>query len=111
MNLRLLLTGAVIPLALLAGRPAMAAAADPMADAFTQAASKYEVPRDLLVSVAYSETHLDGHKGQPSASGGYGVMHLVTSKTLDRAATLTKKPASALKSDDAANIAGGAAVL
>ncbi|MEQ4723672.1 peptidoglycan recognition family protein [Nonomuraea sp. B19D2] len=111
MNLRILLAGAVIPAALVAGQPATAASADPMADAFAKAAATYEVPRDLLVSVAYSETHLDGHKGEPSASGGYGVMHLVAAKTLDRAATLVKKPLSALKSDDAANIAGGAAVL
>ncbi|MET9252100.1 nucleoside transporter, partial [Nonomuraea sp. NPDC003709] len=90
MNLRILLTGAaVIPLSMLVGQPAGAAAADPMTDAFTKAASTYEVPRDLLVSVAYSETHLDGHQGQPSADGGYGVMHLVTAKTLDKAATLT----------------------
>ncbi|MEW1839909.1 N-acetylmuramoyl-L-alanine amidase [Nonomuraea angiospora] len=112
MNLRMILTGAaVLPLSLLVGQPAGAASADPMADAFAKASSTYEVPRDLLVSVAYSETHLDGHKGRPSASGGYGVMHLVTAKTLDKAATLTKKSASVLKSDDAANIAGGAAVL
>ncbi|MFB9628496.1 N-acetylmuramoyl-L-alanine amidase [Nonomuraea helvata] len=113
MKIRMILTGAVIPLAMLAGtgHPASAAAADPLADAFAKAAAAYEVPRDLLVSVAYSETHLDGHKGQPSADGGYGMMHLVTSKTLDRAVTLTKKPLSALKADDAANIAGGAAVL
>ncbi|MBB5775424.1 N-acetylmuramoyl-L-alanine amidase [Nonomuraea jabiensis] len=112
MKLRILLTGAaVLPLSLLVGQPAGAASADPMTEAFAKAASTYEVPRDLLVSVAYSETHLDGHQGQPSADGGYGVMHLVTAKTLDKAATLTKQPLSALKSDDAANITGGAAVL
>ncbi|MFC4014989.1 N-acetylmuramoyl-L-alanine amidase [Nonomuraea purpurea] len=103
----------LIPLALLAGQqPAGAATADdPMTGAFARAAATYEVPRDLLVSLAYAETHLDGHDGEPSASGGYGVMHLVASRTLDRAATITKQPASTLKSDDAANITGGAAVL
>ncbi|MGN9843302.1 N-acetylmuramoyl-L-alanine amidase [Nonomuraea sp. H19] len=109
-----LLTGALIPLSLLMGQPAANASADPMTDAFARAATTYEVPRDLLVSLAYAETHLDGHAGEPSASGGYGVMHLVsnpTTKTLERAATLTKQPVSALKSDDAANITGGAAVL
>ncbi|WP_084958168.1 N-acetylmuramoyl-L-alanine amidase [Thermoactinospora rubra] len=109
-----LLTGALIPLALLAPPPAGASSAEPMAAAFDSAATAYEVPRDLLVSLAYAETHLDGHGGEPSASGGYGVMHLVsnpTTHTLERAATLTGKPASALKTDDAANIAGGAAVL
>ncbi|MEV5894399.1 N-acetylmuramoyl-L-alanine amidase [Nonomuraea fuscirosea] len=107
-----LLTGALIPASLLIGHPAAAtAAADPVSGAFAKAAATYEVPRDLLVSLAYAETHLDGHAGEPSAGGGYGVMHLVTSRTLERAATLTERPVSALKSDDAANIAGGAAVL
>jgi hypothetical protein len=107
-----LLTGALIPVTLLVGQPAVSAsAADPMSAAFARAATTYEVPRDLLVSLAYAETHLDGHDGEPSASGGYGVMHLVASRTLERAATVTKQPVSALKSDDAANIAGGAAVL
>ncbi|MEU7740778.1 peptidoglycan recognition family protein [Nonomuraea sp. NPDC049158] len=109
-----LLAGALIPLSLLTGQPAGAASADPMTDAFARAATTYEVPRDLLVSLAYSETHLDGHRGQPSASGGYGVMHLASNPvthTLERAATLTKQPVSALKADAAANITGGAAVL
>ncbi|MFD1538446.1 N-acetylmuramoyl-L-alanine amidase [Nonomuraea guangzhouensis] len=109
-----LLVGALIPLSMLTGQPAGAVSADPMTDAFARAATTYDVPRDLLVSLAYSETHLDGHRGQPSASGGYGVMHLVSNPvnhTLERAATLTKQPVSALKADDAANITGGAAVL
>ncbi|MFI7059068.1 N-acetylmuramoyl-L-alanine amidase [Streptosporangium canum] len=109
-----LLAGSLIPLSLLIGPPASAAPADPMADAFTRASATYEVPRDLLVTLAYAETHLDGHHGAPSASGGYGVMHLVsnpTTHTLERAATLTGQPLPALKADDAANITGGAAVL
>ncbi|MEV0390406.1 peptidoglycan recognition family protein [Nonomuraea sp. NPDC050643] len=106
-----LVAGALIPLSLVVAGPAAAVTAGPMADAFAGAATTYEVPRDLLVSLAYAETHLDGHRGEPSASGGYGVMHLVSSKSLERAATLTGKAASALKTNDAANIAGGAAVL
>jgi hypothetical protein len=107
-----LLAGALIPLPLFMGQAT--AAADPMADAFARAATTYDVPRDLLVSLAYAETHLDGHDGEPSMSGGYGVMHLVsnpTTRTLERAATLTGQSVAKLKSDDAANIAGGAAVL
>nr|WP_311132552.1 peptidoglycan recognition family protein [Nonomuraea gerenzanensis] len=101
-----------MPATLLMSGPAAAASADgPVAGAFAEAAGTYEVPRDLLVSLAYAETHLDGHDGEPSASGGYGVMHLVASRTLERAATLTGEPVADLKSDDAANIAGGAAVL
>ncbi|WP_433238091.1 N-acetylmuramoyl-L-alanine amidase [Streptosporangium sp. CA-135522] len=109
-----LLAGTLIPLSLLVGQPASAAPAGPMTDAFASAAAAYEVPRDLLVTLGYAETHLDGHSGEPSASGGYGVMHLVSnpiSHSLERAAALTKQPVSALKADDAANITGGAAVL
>ncbi|MEU4835417.1 N-acetylmuramoyl-L-alanine amidase [Streptosporangium sp. NPDC023615] len=88
--------------------------AGPLADAFARAAAAYDVPRDLLVALAYAETHLDGHDGEPSASGGYGVMHLVsnpTTRALERAAELTGRPAATLRHDDAANILGGAAVL
>ncbi|MFE3452579.1 N-acetylmuramoyl-L-alanine amidase [Nonomuraea sp. NPDC059194] len=110
-----LTAGLVLLLGLAPGLIAPAAAAtDRMSEAFDRAATTYEVPRDLLVSLAYAETHLDGHDGQPSASGGYGVMHLVsnpTADTLERAATLTDQPVATLKIDDAANIAGGAAVL
>ncbi|WP_043615611.1 golvesin C-terminal-like domain-containing protein [Nonomuraea candida] len=86
----------------------------PLSAAFAKAAAAHDVPRDLLVALAYAETHLDGHNGEPSASGGYGVMHLVsnpTTRSLEKAAELTGLPADRLKSDDAANVLGGAAVL
>ncbi|MFC7642362.1 hypothetical protein ACFQX6_16450 [Streptosporangium lutulentum] len=119
----MLLAGSLLPLAHLAGPPASTAPTAPpsqtapagtLDSAFARAAATYEVPRDLLVTLGYAETHLDGHGGAPSASGGYGVMHLVSSpasRTLERAATLTRQPVAALKADDAANIVGGAAVL
>ena len=90
------------------------AAEGPLATAFTQAAAAHGVPRDLLVALAYAETHLDGHGGRPSASGGYGVAHLVsnpTLHTLEEAAKLTGAPVASLKADDTANVAGAAAVL
>src|SRR5262249_33821562 len=34
--------------------------------AFENAANEFSVPRDLLVAIAYAETHLDHHKGAPS---------------------------------------------
>ncbi len=62
-----LLTGALIPASLLIGHPAAAtAAADPVSGAFAEAAATYEVPRDLLVSLAYAETHLDGTPASPA---------------------------------------------
>ncbi|AWS46569.1 N-acetylmuramoyl-L-alanine amidase [Streptosporangium sp. 'caverna'] len=106
----LLLTALLI----LTGRPAIAAPETPLAAAFDRAAATHEVPRDLLIALAYSETHLDGHGGAPSASGGYGVMHLVsnpTTHTLEKAAELTGVPAAKLRTDTEANILGGAAVL
>ncbi|SDQ57870.1 N-acetylmuramoyl-L-alanine amidase [Thermostaphylospora chromogena] len=90
------------------------ARANPLADAFAEAAAAHDVPRDLLVALAYAETRLDDHDGEPSASGGYGVMHLVSNPTnhsLERAAELTGLPVEKLRGDTAANIMGGAAVL
>ncbi|MFC8533146.1 peptidoglycan-binding protein [Streptomyces sp. NPDC057249] len=98
------------------GTPALAAAdtGHPMDRAFARAARAFDVPRDLLAAVGYGETHLDGHAGRPSQAGGYGVMHLVSNParhTLERAAALTGEPVAALRTDTAANILGGAAVL
>ncbi|WP_327090948.1 N-acetylmuramoyl-L-alanine amidase [Nonomuraea sp. NBC_01738] len=95
--------------------PALAAAQDsPLAEAFDSAATAQDVPRDLLAALAYAETHLDGHAGKPSASGGYGVMHLVSNpktKALEKASALTGLPSRKLRNDAAANVLGGAAVL
>ncbi|GLW07118.1 hypothetical protein Misp01_22480 [Microtetraspora sp. NBRC 13810] len=113
-RLAALATCLLTALLVLPGSPATAAAPSPLATAFDRAAAEHGVPRDLLVAVAYSETHLDGHRGKPSASGGYGVMHLVsnpTTRTLEQAAELTGLPAADLRTDDAANVMGGAAVL
>ncbi|GGV83340.1 hypothetical protein GCM10015535_26220 [Streptomyces gelaticus] len=98
------------------GSPALAApdGDHPMNRAFARAAAEFDVPRDLLTAVGYGETRLDGHAGRPSQAGGYGVMHLMsnpTNRSLERAAALTGKPLAELRTDTAANILGGAAVL
>lgn len=85
-----------------------------VAEAFTEAAREYQVPKDLLLSIGYGETRLKDHGGQPSQAAGYGPMHLVsnpTHKTLDKAAELTGLTRAELKRDQAANIRGSAAVL
>lgn len=85
-----------------------------LGDAFKKAADAYGVPVELLVAVAYAETHLDDHDGQPSMANGYGLMHLVSNPqvtTLEEAAALTGFDMELLKSDPAANIQGGAALL
>ena len=98
--------------------PAPTAAAQaqqaPSARDFVQAAARHGVPRDLLVAVGWSETHLDGHNGAPSQAHGFGVMHLVDNpghRTLREAAELTGRPLGRLRADPAANIDGAAAVL
>jgi N-acetyl-anhydromuramyl-L-alanine amidase AmpD len=115
-RLAALATSILAVLLIAAGQPAVAAPAKdgPLPAAFAKAAAEYDVPRDLLVALAYAETHLDGHNGEPSASAGYGMMHLVSNPTnhsLEKAAELTKLPAEKLRKDDEANILGGAAVL
>ncbi|MFD9497727.1 N-acetylmuramoyl-L-alanine amidase [Streptomyces sp. NPDC060035] len=115
-------SGTLVTLLAFTGQPAgVAAPADPgpvgngtMNRAFARATSAYQVPRDLLTAVGYGETHLDDHEGKPSHAGGYGVMHLVSNPrrtTLELAAELTGEPAHALRTESAANIRGGAAVL
>jgi N-acetyl-anhydromuramyl-L-alanine amidase AmpD len=82
--------------------------------AFQQAAKEFNVPRDLLVVIAYVETHFDDHNGQPSVDNGYGLMHLVENPqvhTLSLAARLLNTSPEVLKTDMAQNIRGGAAIL
>ncbi|GAA2944977.1 N-acetylmuramoyl-L-alanine amidase [Streptomyces enissocaesilis] len=82
--------------------------------AFGAAAEEFGVPRDVLVAVGHGETHLDGHRGEPSHANGYGVMHLTSNprqRTLEQAAALTGASPATLRRDTAANIRGGAAVL
>jgi hypothetical protein len=109
------------------------------ATAFAAAATATGVPVRLLEAVSYMETRWDDHAGKPSTDGGYGPMHLTdlagangaaatahadgkgvdnaatagttVGETLDLAADRTGLSAARLKTDVAANICGGAAVL
>ena len=66
------------------------------------------------MAVAYTETHLDDHGGQPSVDRGYGLMHLVDNPevdTLGRAQALTGVPESELRESSWQNVRGGAALL
>ncbi|WP_336115120.1 N-acetylmuramoyl-L-alanine amidase [Streptomyces sp. PTD9-10] len=110
-------------------------------DDYKAAANEYHVPRSVLMGVSYLQSRWDSHQGAPSVVGGYGPMHLVdapqppqtaqpkkarpragtagssSSRTqapaadLRRAARLTGLPAEELRTDDAANVRGGAALL
>jgi N-acetyl-anhydromuramyl-L-alanine amidase AmpD len=82
--------------------------------AFAQAAQEFGVPRDLLVTVAYAETHFDDHNGEPSMDNGYGMLHLVQNNqadTLNVAASILGVSTDVIKVDSVQNIRGGAAVL
>ena len=102
---------------------------------FARAAQVSGVPQKVLLGVGYLESRWDDHGSAVSTSGGYGVMHLTQDSaarhaaevalqkgdgrpartkvegTLSRAAELTGLSRARLRSDDVANICGGAAVL
>src|SRR6478752_3706705 len=107
------------------------------ARAFAAAAQEYGVPLTVLEAVSYAQTRWDFRPGH-STSGGFGPMHLVDASlgspqegrglgeapdasgapdatpaadTLGRAAELTGLSEDALRSDELANIRGGAALL
>ena len=100
--------------------------------AFAMAAVEFGVPQSVLEAVSYAQTRWDFHPGH-STSGGYGPMHLVDADlasddarglgqarssaattvddTLSQAARLTGLDEDALRTDELANIRGGAALL
>lgn len=95
------------------------AAAAPMpaglAKAFDDASAKHAVPRDLLVALATAQTGLDNHGGGGGQFHAFGITGLSDATSgrdnLAEAARLTGADAERLKTDDAANIAGAAALL
>jgi hypothetical protein len=98
---------------------------------FIQAARAAGVPTSVLLAVSYLESRWDDHDGSPSTSGGYGPMHLTdvavdhgngrgdgvdrrplaSLQTARLAGDLTGIAVDRLRTDPAANICGGAAVL
>ncbi|YAL84121.1 N-acetylmuramoyl-L-alanine amidase [Dermacoccaceae bacterium W4C1] len=97
--------------------------------AFTSASREYGVPVALLAAMSHAQTRWQDHGGTPSASLGYGPMHLIDGTaadaararadksgsrsidTLGEAAKLTGLSEQTLRTDAAANIRGAAAVL
>lgn len=89
---------------------------------FEAAAAEYGAPVGLLLAMGYVNTRWEMpaatsneyEKGNPHGRGSYGIMALVknpTSDTLGEASRLTGIPEETLKTDRAANIRGGAALL
>jgi N-acetyl-anhydromuramyl-L-alanine amidase AmpD len=106
--------------------PATFASAVTLDDALTRAATAYEVPRDLLAAVAWSESrfdnpvtaaeHADGSEGE---GGGHnlpelGPLHLRSTASVDtlaRARALLGVSDEALRTNTGLGVAGAAAVL
>ncbi len=89
---------------------------------FRAAAEEYDVPVEVLLAIGYVNTRWEMpppeaseyEKGSPHGWGGYGIMALVktpSADTLGEASRLTGIPEEKLKTDRAANIRGGAAIL
>ena len=87
---------------------------------FEAAATEYEVPVELLLAMGHENTLWEMpppdpfHEGDIHALGAYGIMQLLQnpwSDSLSRAASLTGLPEEQLKTNRAANIRGGAALL
>ncbi|GAA2061305.1 N-acetylmuramoyl-L-alanine amidase [Streptomyces cheonanensis] len=99
--------------------PVTAHAAPPPEDALRRAygaaAREYGVPEALLLALGYLHSRWEHHDGAPSVAGGHGSLHLRDGgdgwATVERAAGLTGLSAGALRTDPAANAAGGAALL
>jgi hypothetical protein len=102
---------------------AQAGSSDPSLVAeFEQAAGEYGVPVELLMAMGYVNTRWEMPapeanaylRGDQHGWGSYGIMALVQnpfSDTLGEASRLTGIPQEVLKTDRAANIRGGAALL
>ncbi|RYL87591.1 N-acetylmuramoyl-L-alanine amidase [Sporolactobacillus sp. THM7-4] len=121
----------------LAEKEASSSGTDYLQAAFKEASEEFHVPLSILMSVSYNETRWEQHNGEPSTSGGYGVMHLTQVEnfladdakgegseqrssgaasdpdlhTLDKAAKLIGAQPDKLKKDPSLNIRGGAALL
>jgi len=119
---------------------AQAASGNDRESAFKRAAQEFGVPVTVLMSVSYNQSRWENHKGKPSVSGGYGLMHLTAPSatntevedgrgdstralpkragantqrpnTLGDAAKLINTDENTVKSDDKQNIRAAAALL
>lgn len=87
----------------------------PLMPAFEQAAAQYNVPIDLLITLAKIGSGLENRGQAKTIEGGYGLMALrkndLGGNSLELAAQLTGKSPEELIADPAASIYGAAAVL
>jgi N-acetyl-anhydromuramyl-L-alanine amidase AmpD len=66
----------IIAAAVPAAALAQAAGSNNRAGIFAEAAAEFSVPKELLLAISYNQSRFENHKGEASASGGYGLMHL-----------------------------------
>lgn len=111
-----------------------AQAVSPRQQLFMTAAQEFHVPASILMAVSYNQSRWQSHGNLQSVDGGYGLMDLRgpvavpdngkgsgtipqpksssdQNYTLNQAAQLLHVSVDALKTNDADNIRGGAAVL
>lgn len=104
------------------GGKVLAQAGPSLDEELRSAATEYGVPVELLLAMGYTNTYwemppptaTDFEPGDLHGHGTYGIMQLYQNPsrdTLGRAAGLTGLSEKVLKSDRAANVRGGAAVL
>lgn len=94
--------------------PPPAAQKSELACAFEAAAKEFQVPVQLLESIAYVETRVSPTAGLYGQAGGHGIMAITDREDwnmLARATALTGATAGQLDVDAKANIRGAAAVL
>lgn len=88
---------------------------EPLNPLFTTAASKYDVPIELLLTLANFGSGFENRGSVPNIGGGYGVMGLtdnvVGGESLREASALTGIAYNTLILDPAASIEGAAALL
>ncbi|PFA67406.1 N-acetylmuramoyl-L-alanine amidase [Bacillus sp. AFS015802] len=80
-----LLGSAIMPTSIPSQGIARAATVDSLElqEAFQAASQEFGVPVDILLAVGYNMSLWEHHDGKPSASGGYGLMHLTDVSTVD----------------------------
>jgi hypothetical protein len=87
----------------------------PLKPMFEASAAKYNVPIELLYTLGYFGSAFENRGAEPTVEGGYGVMALRKNdkggNSLAVGASLTGVSEDTLKTDPAANIEAGAAVL
>ncbi len=86
----------------------------PTEQAIVDASKEFDVPRDILVSLAFSASRFDNRDGEPNAQGGYGLMNLQegdVGASIALASELLGVPISEIRHDDVQNIRAAAALL